>query len=128
MSTLHYRRIMYSPICIILSRNGKSILSKKRVIVSWSCEICNKSDMSVKPMNLDSSDVPGRSSSRHRSRSEELLLLEVDSDMADVYVRNGHWLKVAKKESLATTRNSVAKKKGKKMLCLWLMTQKYQRS
>lgn len=104
---------MYSPICIILSRKEKSILSKKRVIVFWSCEICNNSDMSVKPMNLDSSDVPGRSSSRHRSRSEELLLLAVDSDMADVCVRNGHcWLKVVKRESL-TTRNSVAKMKKK---------------
>lgn len=39
-------------------------------------------------MNLDSSEVPGRSSSRHRSRSEGLLLLlDVDSDMADVCVR-----------------------------------------
>lgn len=39
-------------------------------------------------MNLDSSEVPGRSSSKHRSSSEDLLLLlDVDCDIADVCVR-----------------------------------------
>lgn len=72
-------------------------------------------------MNLDSSEVPGRSSSRHRSRSEGLLLLlDVDSDMADVCVRMVVDRRLRRRND---DENIGGKEIGKNVLHLWLVHQ-----